>query len=91
VIGKYEINDFILYHFLVNGDDFSRIVYLLNKAFDLGEKDARDYVNNFNNRFFSQQFKRLSLPEGVKAMEVSLSPRGEIKLNGDLYPPKLKQ
>ncbi|MDD4000455.1 MAG: NAD(+) synthase, partial [Bacilli bacterium] len=90
VLGKYEINDFILFHFLVNGDDFERIIYLLQKTFGLDEKAARNNVNNFNQRFFSQQYKRLSTPEGVKIMEISLSPRGEIRLNGDLYPPKLK-
>lgn len=89
LIGKYEINDFILYHFLVNGDDFERISYLVTKAFGLNGSDARDYVNNFFNRFFTQQYKRLSMPEGVKVMAVSLSPRSELKLSGDYYPPKI--
>lgn len=85
IIGKYEINDFILYHFLVNGDDDHRIVYLLGKTFALDEKVAREYVNNFNRRFYSQQFKRLTSPEGAKILDISLSPRTEIKINGDIY------
>ena len=89
LIGKFEINDFILYHFLVNGDDFERVSYLLTKAFGLNGNEAREYVNNFSNRFFTQQYKRLSMPEGVKIMAVSLSPRSELKLSGDHYPPKI--
>ena len=84
IIGKYEINDFIMYHFLVNGDSFERIVYLLEKFFNLSDNQALDYVNNFNKRFFSQQFKRLTMPEGIKIFDISLSPRGEVKLVGDI-------
>lgn len=87
IIGKYEINDFILYHFLVNGDSEERIVYLLTKFMNLNNEKALEYVNNFNKRFFSQQFKRLTMPEAVKILNLSLSPRSEIKLNGDIYKP----
>lgn len=88
IIGKYEVNDFILYHFLVNGDDTDRIVYLLTQFMDLDEKKAKEYVQNFNNRFYSQQYKRLTMPEGVKVVNISLSPRTELKLNGDIYRPR---
>jgi NAD+ synthase (glutamine-hydrolysing) len=87
IIGKFEINDFILYHFLVNGDEGQRIVFLLSQVFGLSEKEAKGYVDNFYKRFYSQQYKRLTMPEGVKILELSLT-RGELKLNGDLYPPK---
>ena len=88
VIGKYEVNDFILYHFLVCGDAPERISYLLTKALGLSLDKAKEAVNNFHKRFYSQQYKRLTMPEGVKVMDISLSPRTEIKLNGDIYPPK---
>lgn len=88
IIGKYEINDFILYHFLANGDDDERIVYLLYKTFGLDKKIAREYVDNFNRRFYSQQYKRLTMPEGAKISEISLSPRTELHINGDMYRPK---
>ena len=84
----YEINDFILYHFLVNGSQGQKLSYLIQNAFNITEKEAKNYVNNFNDRFFKSQYKRLTMPEGVKILEVSLSPRNEIKLNGDTYPPK---
>lgn len=85
IIGKYEINDFILYHFLVCGDSNERIVYFLKKFFDMKENDAIDYVNNFYNRFFHQQYKRLTMPEGVKILNLSLSPRTQTRLSGDIY------
>lgn len=85
IIGKYEINDFILYHFLVNGDDGDRIVYLLEKFMGLTHEEASKYVFNFNKRFYSQQFKRLTAPEAPKILKISLSPRSELKLNGDIY------
>lgn len=88
VLGKYEVNDFILYRFLAAGDDFQRIAYLLGKVFGLSDKEAENYVKNFTARFFSQQFKRLSMPESVKILEISLSPRGELKMGGDFYPPQ---
>lgn len=85
IIGKYEINDFILYHFLENGDDTDRIAYLLFKAMNIPLKEAKELVMKFNKRFYSQQYKRLTSPEAAKIMGFSLSPRTEIKLNGDIY------
>lgn len=87
IIGKYEINDFILYHFLVNGDTDDRIIYLLKKFFKLENKKALEYVNNFYWRFYHQQYKRLTMPEGVKILPLSLSPRTETRLNGDINKP----
>lgn len=88
VIGKYEINDFILYHFIVCGDTPKRVSYLLQKALGLSKEKADSSVDNFNKRFYSQQFKRLTMPEGVKIADISLSPRTSVKMNGDTYPPK---
>ena len=84
IIGKYEVNDFILYHFLVNGDNDDRISFLIQKAFGLNEEEATKYVTNFNRRFFSQQYKRLTMPEGVKLLQISLSQRGELRICGDI-------
>lgn len=86
-IGKYEINDFILYHFLVRGAGPQKIAFLLEKVFQLSTQEANHYTDQFHHRFFTQQYKRLSSPEGVKILPISLSPRTEIKLNGDIYYP----
>ena len=65
-------------------NDEGRIVYLLNKFMGLSIDDASKYVINFNKRFYSQQFKRLTSPEAPKILKASLSPRGELKLSGDI-------
>lgn len=85
LIGKYEINDFILYHFLVNGANEKRIIFLLMHVFNLSKEEAKKYYSNFNRRFFSQQYKRLTSPESAKILELSLSPRTYLKINGDMY------
>lgn len=88
IIGKYEINDFILYRFLYNGDTEERIAFLLQRFYQLSAENAERYITNFFSRFYSQQYKRLTMPEGVKLLKVGLSPRGELRLNGDIYRPK---
>jgi len=85
LIGKYEINDFILYHFLVNGADEERLLFLLQYVFNLTKEEAKSYFTNFNKRFYSQQYKRLTSPEAAKVLEFSLSPRTYLRLSGDMY------
>ena len=90
IIGKYEINDFILYHFLVNGDEAARIMFLIQKGFGLSEEDAFSYVDNFQKRFFSQQYKRITMPEGVKLLNICMSPRSDLRIAGDIRKPNNK-
>ena len=40
-------------------------------------------AGTFVKRFFSQQFKRSCLPDGVKIGSVSLSPRGDWRMPSD--------
>ena len=84
-LGKYEINDFILHELLANGSSKERLVFLLKELFELEEVDAEMYYDRFLRRFKSQQYKRLASPEGIKIFDVSLSPRGEFKMPGDLH------
>ena len=83
-VGKYEINDFILHRSLFCGDSKDRIVWLLTLAFEMTEKEAKDYADNFFKRFYTQQFKRSTLPEGPKVLRMSLSPRTGLKIPSDL-------
>jgi NAD+ synthase (glutamine-hydrolysing) len=85
IIGKYEINDFILYHFLHYGENEHTIAFLLTKSFKLSQVDAKRYVDNFLVRFFQNQFKRTTLPDGPKVFSFSLSPRGDYRLNNDTW------
>lgn len=84
-LGKYEINDFILHEILANGSSKERLVFLLQELFDLDKVDSEMYYDRFIRRFKSQQYKRLASPEGIKVFDVSLSPRGEFKMPGDLH------
>jgi len=84
IIGKYEINDFILYRYMITGDTADRIKYLLKTVFDLNQEETDKYVNNFFNRFFSQQFKRAASPDSPKVFDFALSPRSDFKIVSDI-------
>lgn len=75
-VGKYEVNDFILYRHLCCGDSKERSIWLLEIAFNLKNEEATEYVNNFYRRFYTQQFKRSAMPDGPKVFNVSLSTAG---------------
>ena len=83
-VGKYELNDFILYRILFCGDSNERASWLLSLAFEIDLKDAKRLVDNFTRRFYTQQFKRSALPEGPKVLRMSLSPRSEFKIPSEL-------
>jgi NAD+ synthase (glutamine-hydrolysing) len=83
-VGKYELNDFILYRILFCGDSNERAAWLLSIAFEIDFKEAKRLVDNFTRRFYTQQFKRSALPEGPKVLKMSLSPRSGFKIPSDL-------
>jgi NAD+ synthase (glutamine-hydrolysing) len=84
-VGSYELNDFFLYNMVVNGYGPEKIFYLAKIAFagDYSEDVILKTLKNFYRRFFTQQFKRSCMPDGVKIGPVSLSPRGEWKMPSD--------
>lgn len=82
-IGKYEVNDFIIYRMLVCGDEEARISYLLRKTFNLSNEEIKKYLDTFYKRFFSQQFKRSAMPDGPKVIQISLSPRSDWRMPSD--------
>lgn len=84
-IGPYMLHDFFLYHFLRNGFSTKKIFYLAKETFkdDYEEEKLRKWLTVFMKRFFSQQFKRSCLPDGVKVGSVSLSPRGDLRMPSD--------
>ena len=80
-VGKYEINDFILYNYLVNGYGVEKINYLLGIAYNI---DGASYTKNFFNRFYTQQFKREASPDGIRVFSESLDPRSGFVLPSDV-------
>lgn len=83
-IGKYEVNDYILYRFLSCGDDENRIKILVSKAFNYSHDKANEAVSNFFRRFYNAQFKRQALPDGPKVLDISLSPRSDWRMPSDI-------
>ncbi|MBP5444898.1 MAG: NAD(+) synthase [Acholeplasmatales bacterium] len=80
-VGKYEINDFILYNYLMNGYSAEKIAYLLSKAYEI---DGAEDVKKFFNRFYSQQFKREASPDGIRVFSESLDPRNGFVIPSDI-------
>ena len=70
---------------LRNGFKPSKIYHLAVKTFkgDFKEQTIYRWLNTFVRRFFSQQFKRSCMPDGVKIGSVTLSPRGDWRMPSD--------
>ena len=84
-IGYYELHDFFLYNMLRNGFGPKKIYNLAVKAFDgdYSEEVIVDTMAKFYKRFFTQQFKRSCMPDGVKVGSICLSPRGDLRMPSD--------
>lgn len=85
IIGPYELHDFFLYHFIKNNLSFEKIKFLALNGFNgiYNEKLIEASLNVFIKKFFQNQFKRSSMPDGPKITEISLSPRGDLKMSSD--------
>ena len=85
IVGPYALHDFYLYHLLHYGYGPKKIYALACRAFekDFTPEIIKKWLNNFFRRFFTQQFKRNCQPDGVKALPVSLGPRGDWKMPSD--------
>ena len=83
-IGKYDLHDFFLYHFLRNGESRDRILKLAEIAFaNVSKGEIEKTLETFFTRFRQQQFKRSCIPDGPKVGTVSLSPRGDLRMPSD--------
>lgn len=87
LVGPYELHDFFIYHFVVNGFSPSKILMLANIAFEgnYDEDVIKHWLKVFIRRFFTQQYKRSAVPDGPKVTAVSLSPRGSWMMPSDAY------
>lgn len=85
-VGKYDLHDFFLYHFVRNGFSKEKIECLAYRAFldKVSPSEIEQTMDTFINRFKTQQFKRSCIPDGVKIGSVSLSPRGDWRMPSDL-------
>ncbi|TNE32652.1 NAD(+) synthase, partial [bacterium] len=85
IIGPYEVHDVILYYFIKHSYKPQKIFFILQRIF--GEKYSNlelvNWLEIFFKRFFSNQFKRNCIPDGIKIGSVSLSPRGDWRMASD--------
>ena len=84
-IGPYVLHDFYLYHFLRYGATPKKIYTLAKHTFknSFSKEDIKKCLKVFIRRFFTQQFKRNCIPDGVKVGSISLSPRGDLRMPSD--------
>ena len=85
IIGPYEIHDFYIFNMLSYQYSPEKLLRLAEIAFE-GKYDdemLKNCLKVFIKRFFSQQFKRSSLPDGPKVFGVGFSPRGDLKMPSD--------
>lgn len=89
IIGPYELHDFFIYHTLINGVSREKLQFLAKIAF--GHTFTQDVISQhlgtFYRRFTTQQFKRNCSPDGVKTLELSLSPRAAWFMPSDAESP----
>lgn len=85
LVGPYALHDFFLYYMLHYGYTPTKIYHLACRAFrgEYDEVAIKKWMQVFYRRFFSQQFKRNCLPDGVKVGLVCLSPRGDWRMPSD--------
>lgn len=87
LVGPYELLDFFIYYALRFGYTPSKIYFLANHAFKeyYSQEVILKWLKTFYKRFFQNQFKRSSLPDGPKVGSVCLSPRGDLRMPSDAY------
>ena len=79
---------FFLYHMIRHGSNPKKIIFLAERAFEglYDKKIILKWFELFVRRFFTQQFKRSSMPDGPKVGSVALSPRGDWRMPSDSSP-----
>lgn len=85
LVGPYALHDFFMYHTLRYGFTPTKIYTLACRTFaeDFDAATVKKWLKIFYNRFFTQQFKRNCMPDGVKACQIGLGPRGEWNMPSD--------
>ncbi|MBQ9124823.1 MAG: NAD(+) synthase [Acholeplasmatales bacterium] len=86
-VGPYILHDFFLYHFMSYGASIKKIYFLACNVFkdDYDKAEIKRVLSLFIKRFFTQQFKRNCVCDGVKVGDISLSPRGDLRLSSEMY------
>lgn len=85
VVGPYALHDFFLYYAIRFGYPPKKVFDLCCIAFqdDFSCETILKWLKNFYRRFWTQQFKRNCVPDGVKIGSIALSPRGDWRMPSD--------
>jgi NAD+ synthase (glutamine-hydrolysing) len=85
LIGPYELHDFFLYYFIRHQFKPQKIAFLAELAFEgiYSTEEINKWLIVFYKKFFSNQFKRSTVPDGPKVGSVALSPRGDWRMPSD--------
>jgi NAD+ synthase (glutamine-hydrolysing) len=86
IVGPYLLHDFYMYYLVRKGFSPLKTFRIAKLAFGdtIREEVLKKWLKNFVRRFFTQQFKRNCLPDGVKIGTVALSPRGALVMPSDM-------
>lgn len=85
LVGPYPLHDFFIYQVIRYGFSPEKVYRLACRSFagEYDEQTIKKWLKSFYRRFFTQQFKRSCMPDGVKVGTVSLSPRGDWRMPSD--------
>lgn len=85
LVGPYALHDFFLYYAIRYGYEPAKVYELCCIAFegDFDRATILKWLKNFYRRFWTQQFKRNCMPDGVKIGSIALSPRGDWRMPSD--------
>ena len=85
LVGPYALHDFYIYYILRYGFSPEKVYRLACRAFrdDFDAATIKKWLVSFYRRFFTQQFKRSCMADGVKVGSVGLGPRGDWSMPSD--------
>lgn len=85
LVGPYVLHDFFLYNIIMKGSSPKKVFQIACNTFseEFDNQTILKWLKTFIRRFFAQQFKRSCMPDGVKATEISFSPRGSFNMPSD--------
>ena len=84
-LGPYELHDFFLFHYLVDGASADKLRELARIAFagEHSREEVDGTLVTFIRRFHAAQYKRNCVPDGPK-ITLSLSPRADWRMPSDM-------
>ena len=85
LVGPYALHDFFLYYMMRYSFSPTKIYTMACRTFegDFDKETIKKWMKAFYRRFFTQQFKRSCMPDGIKVGNISLSPRGDWRMPSD--------